>query len=219
MWARGWQSTARLSRVACQCTAMANTLASQRCALLLSLVLSAVTTSCDAQCDQWSPGGIEASDWKCIPSHPPPTAPDCSDTAPNTLTVMADESQKITSSGVLAGWDYNANVAGKTTLMIWRQGPTPTGFVLVCRTEATAAAPGLQHAALDPAAPPCMVQEGDFFGMWQGGAGVVGIRWENFEADGIKKGSLAVASQAAGITAEPEIGKSLTIQRIGAPRS
>ena len=82
---------------------------------------------------------------------------------------MADETQRITSSGTLSAWDFNANVAGKTSLMIWRQGPTPTGFVLVCTTEATAAAPGMQHVVPEPPAAPCMVQEGDYFGMWQGG--------------------------------------------------
>ncbi len=185
----------------------------------LWLPLFAVTTSCDAQCEEWSPGGIEATDWKCIPSGPTANPPDCSDTAPNTLTVMADETQRITSSGALTAWDFNANVAGKTSLMIWRQGPTPTGFTLICRTEVTAPAPGMQHAVPEPAALPCMIQEGDYFGMWQGGAGVVGIRWPSFEDDGIKKGSLTPASQAPGISTEPEIGKTFTIQKVGAPRS
>ena len=64
-----------------------------------------------------------------------------------------------------------------------------------------------------------MVQEGDYFGMWQGGAGVVGIRWASFEDGGEKKGSLTPASQASDITIEPEIGKTFTIQKVGAPRS
>ena len=119
---------------------------------------------------------------------------------------------------MLTAWDFNANVAGKTTLMIWRQGPTPTGFILVCRTEVSAASPGMQHAVPDAAAP-CEVHEGDYFGMWQGGAGVVGIRWPSFEEDGTKKGSLVAASQAAGIATEPEVGKTFTIQKVGAPRS
>lgn len=189
------------------------------CVALFSLVLSACTPGCDAQCDKWSPGGIEAAEWKCIPSSPTANPPDCSDTAPNTLTVMADETQKITLSGTLAGWDYSANVAGKTSLMIWRQGPTPTGFTLVCSTEVTATAPGLQHAAPDPATPPCEVTEGDYFGMWQSGAGVIGIRWASFEDDGIEKGSLAVASQSPGISTEPTPGKAFTIQKVGSPRS
>ena len=185
--------------------------------LLVAALL--LLTRVDAQCDEWSPGGVTAADWKCIPSSPGANPPDCSDTAPNTLTVMADEAQKIAASGTLTSWDYSANVAGKTTLMIWRPGPTPTGFILVCTTEVTAPAPGLQHTTPDPTAPPCLVQEGDFFGMWQGGAGVVGIRWASFEADGEKQGSLAKASQAPGITNEPEVGKSFTIQKVGAPRS
>ena len=115
---------------------------------LLLLLLAGPARACSV----WSPGGLAATDWKCIPSSPPPTNPDCSDTAANTLTVMADQSQRITSSGTLASWDINCNVAGKTSLMIWRQGPTPTGFVLACREEVTVAAPGLQHIVPDPTA-------------------------------------------------------------------
>ena len=174
------------------------------------------------QCAEWSPGGLAAQDWHCVPSSPAANPPDCSDTAGNTITVMADESQRITSSGTLTEWTYAANVAGKTTLQIWRQGPTPTGFLLVCRTEVTAPAAGLQHAILapgpgDPAG--CQVEEGDYVGMWQPGLGVVGIRWLSAVPDGQKDGKLAVASQAPSITAEPTIGKSFTIQRVGAPRS
>ena len=173
------------------------------------------------QCAEWSPGGLAAQDWHCVPSSPAANPPDCSDTAGNTITVMADESQRITSSGTLTEWTYAANVAGKTTLQIWRQGPTPTGFLLVCRTEVTAPAAGLQHASLAPGPgdPACQVEEGDYVGMWQPGLGVVGIRWLSAVPDGQKDGKLAVASQAPSITAEPTIGKSFTIQRVGAPRS
>ena len=167
-------------------------------------------------CNQWSPGE-PAAEWACHSSHK--DSHDCSDTAHDTLGIMADDNQKIMYEGTLAAWDFYAHVPGKTSLQIWRQGATTTGFKLVCVTEATADTEGLHHVGVAPGTPPCVVKQGDFFGMWQEGAGVVGVRWSNYPSVKAKNLPLAVISQVSGVKTEPKVPQEFTVRKIGAPRS
>ena len=104
----------------------------------------------------WSPGGLD------------PTTGNV-DSAADTVTICTGEG--ISSSGSLVALDYFAVNPGSTTIQVWRQAPTPTGYMLICKTDVTTVAKGLQHV---PISPPCEIEAGDFPGFWQEGTGVVG---------------------------------------------
>ena len=94
--------------------------------------------------------------------------------------------------------------AGSTTIQVWRQGVTSTAFKLVCKTQVTTAATGLQHV---PISPPCDIEAGDFPGFWQEGAGIVA--WHQ---EGPARHSIAQASK---VMSEPVIGNSCECSAIG----
>ena len=91
---------------------------------------------------------------------------------------------------------------------VWRQGPTPTGFELICKTQVTTATKGLQHV---PISPPCEIQAGDFPGFWQEGAGIVAWRQTGPARHPIM--------QAESVKSEPSIGQQFTMHSVAYPRN
>ena len=101
--------------------------------LLLSLLLLLCSAGAARGCDLWSPGE-PASGWTC---HSHQSNDDCADSADNTLGIMADPNQQITSAGTLTAWDYYAHRKGKTSLQIWRPTSSSTGFKGLCMTPSS----------------------------------------------------------------------------------
>ena len=95
----------------------------------------------------WSPGSLDPSAGN-------------RDSATDTVTICNGEG--ISSSGSLVAIDYFAVDAGTTTIQIWRQAATPTGYELVCKTDVTTTSKGLQHV---PISPPCEIKSGDYPGL------------------------------------------------------
>jgi hypothetical protein len=143
--------------------------------LFCSLASATYPRRAIASCEHWQPGEAPAA-WTC---HQHPSNDDCADSAKNTLSIMADENQKIGYSGTLSSWGYYAYRAGKTTLQIWRPTASTNGFKLICATEIDSPGIGVHHVDVPPDQPSCEVKAGDFFGMWQAGEGVLGIRWSD----------------------------------------